>query len=59
MDRKVSGNKNRSHKVTIQGKIPFLKGRPKRKTAIDRDDCINLEIAVNTCKTVNELLDYL
>jgi hypothetical protein len=59
MDRKVSSNRNSRHKVTIQGKIPFLKGRPKRETGIDRDDCINLEIALNTCKTVDELLDYL
>ena len=58
-NRKISSNRNSRHKVTIQGKIPFLKGRPKRNTAIDHDDCINLEIALNTCKTVDDLLDYL
>jgi hypothetical protein len=58
-NRKVSSNRNSRHRVTIQTKIPFLKGRPKRENPIDHDDFINLEIALNTCKTVDELLDYL
>lgn len=58
-NRKVSSNRSSRRQTSIHTKIPFLKGRPKRETAIDRDDCMNLEIALNTCKTVDELLNYL
>jgi hypothetical protein len=58
-NRKLSSNKNSRRQASVHTKIPFLKGRPKRETAIDRDDCMNLEIALNTCKTVDELLNYL
>jgi hypothetical protein len=58
-NRKVSSSRNSRHQTNIHGKIPFLKGRPKRNTAIGREDCINLEIALHTCKSVDELLDYM
>ncbi len=40
-------------------RIPFLGGRPKRDTAVDRDDLVNLAILLNVCKTVDELLESL
>jgi hypothetical protein len=58
-NRKISSSRNSRRTPGERAKIPFLKGRPKRDTAIDRDDCMNLEIALNTCKTVDELLNYL
>jgi hypothetical protein len=39
--------------------IPYMEGRPKRERAIDRDDLLNLEIALNTCGNVEELLKQL
>jgi hypothetical protein len=58
-NRKITSSRNSRRQANIQSKIPFLKGRPKRNTAIDREDCINLEIALHTCKTVDELLNYM
>jgi hypothetical protein len=43
----------------VKCRIPFLEGRPKRETAIDHDDLLNLAIALNTCKTVEEFLRVL
>lgn len=36
--------------------IPFLGGRPKRKKVIGNDDMVNLSIALNTCKSFEELI---
>jgi hypothetical protein len=36
--------------------IPFLGGRPKRETIINKDDIMNLEITLNTCASVEEFL---
>lgn len=36
--------------------IPFLGGRPKRSVIINKEDIINLGIALNTCKTIDEFL---
>lgn len=39
--------------------IPYMGGRPGRETAIDHDDLLNLEITLNTCESVEELLKQL
>jgi hypothetical protein len=36
--------------------IPFLGGRPKRTTVINKEDIINLKIALNVSKNVEEFL---
>ncbi|HUI94062.1 MAG TPA: hypothetical protein VLX68_17620 [Chitinivibrionales bacterium] len=36
--------------------IPFLGGRPKRESIISKDEITNLEITLNTCKSVEEFL---
>jgi len=36
--------------------IPFLGGRPKRITVIGQEDIINLSIALNTTKSVDEFI---
>lgn len=36
--------------------IPFLTGRPRRDSAIDTDDIMNLQIAIFTCKSFDEFL---
>jgi hypothetical protein len=56
MDRKTSSPKKEYVQASVKRHIPFLAGRPRRETPIDRDDVVNLEIALNTCKTVDELL---
>lgn len=38
------------------GTIPFLTGRPERDTIISNDDIMNLKIALNVCKTLDEFL---
>jgi len=38
--------------------IPFLCGRPERERIIGKEDFMNLEIALNTCTTVEELLQH-
>ena len=43
--------------LTIRTYIPFMKGRPVRDTMISKEDQLNLTIALNTCKTFEELLD--
>lgn len=36
--------------------IPFLSGRPDRDSEIGKDDLMNLEIALNTTKSVDDFL---
>jgi hypothetical protein len=36
--------------------IPFLSGRPERETVIAKEDLMNLEIVLNTTKTVEEVI---
>jgi hypothetical protein len=36
--------------------IPFLGGRPKRKTVISADDILNMKILAHTTKTVEEFV---
>jgi hypothetical protein len=59
MDKKTSSQNKEYSQASIKRHIPFLEGRPRRETPIDRDDVINLEIALNTCKTVGEFLKQL
>jgi hypothetical protein len=42
--------------VSFDQVIPFLSGRPERSTAIDLDDCLNLQIALYTSKSLDEFL---
>lgn len=37
--------------------IPFGSGRPKRQTTIDKDDILNLKIALNLSKNLNDFLE--
>ena len=37
-----------------QKTIPFLGGRPKREAIISNDDIMNLLIACNTCRTLED-----
>ncbi len=39
--------------------IPFLAGRPDRENPIGKDDMVNLEIVLNTSKTIDEFLQKL
>ncbi len=55
-NRKTSSRKKECSQPLVKSRIPFLEGRPKRETAIDRDDLLNLQIALNTAKTVEEFL---
>jgi hypothetical protein len=59
MDRKTSSQKKEYVQSSLKRYIPFMEGRPRRETPIDRDDVVNLEIALNTCKTVSEFLKQL
>jgi hypothetical protein len=36
--------------------IPFLAGRPLREATVNRDDIINLVIAFNTSKSIEEFI---
>jgi predicted small metal-binding protein len=38
-------------------KISKMSGRPERKTSINNDDIINLKIDLNSCNTIDELLE--
>jgi hypothetical protein len=42
--------------VMKPGFIPFLEGRPKRDTVIGKEDIMNLNIALETSKTLEEFL---
>jgi hypothetical protein len=42
--------------VSFDQIIPFLTGRPERSTVINQDDCVNLQIALYTSKTMEEFL---
>ncbi|NLP01992.1 MAG: hypothetical protein GX089_05830 [Fibrobacter sp.] len=36
--------------------IPFMAGRPRRDAAIGKDDLMNLQIAIYTCKSLEDFL---
>lgn len=42
-------------KYQIPQTIPFLGGRPDRDTAIGQEDFLNLQIALNTASSLDEL----
>ncbi len=41
---------------TKPGRIPFMKGRPKRDTVIGKDDIHNVLIALNTCESLDNFI---
>ncbi len=47
---------NRLEDILVGNYIPFLGGRPKRGQIINKDDILNLRIALNTAKTLEEFL---
>lgn len=42
--------------ATKEGFIPFLEGRPKRDAVINGEDILNLKIALNTAKNLEEFV---
>jgi hypothetical protein len=64
-DKALEAMKKRKPKVkdtrrfTLEGSmapnyIPFMEGRPKRDNPINKDDIVNLAIALHKCRTLNE-----
>jgi hypothetical protein len=43
-------------RIMKTGYIPFLGGRPNRESEISEEDVINLQIALNTSKTLEDFL---
>lgn len=43
--------------IMKEGYIPLFSGRPKRNSAIDSDDIVNLKIALGTASNVLELVE--
>ncbi len=41
--------------LDLKERIPFLKGRPHRELPIDKDDVLNLRIALGLHRDVSEL----
>ncbi|MBN2035601.1 MAG: hypothetical protein JW768_02550 [Chitinispirillaceae bacterium] len=54
--RVIDRRKIKLEKVMRPDYIPFLGGRPERKTVISMDDVVNLKISLNTTRTIDELL---
>lgn len=46
-------------KITQKDYIPFLEGRPERERVIGHDDLVNLTIALQTSKTIDELFKHI
>jgi hypothetical protein len=59
MENRKTPSHEKEHARSTACRIPYMEGRPKRETAIDHDDLLNLEIALNTCENVEELLKQL
>ena len=61
MISKITPEKLSSQPSTVapwnQKTIPFLGGRPKRESIISNDDILNLLIACNTCRTMDEFFE--
>lgn len=55
MENKISKKAKVFPKMTTV-RIPPLMGRPERETCINEDDILNLNIALNTAKTIDEFL---
>ena len=47
----------RLEEISKEDYIPFLGGRPVRDTAISQDDVVNLLIALNTSRSLEEFAD--
>ncbi len=50
----MRGNQTKSLLLTEE-KIPFLQGRPEREASIDKDDILNLRIALGLYEDVLDL----
>ena len=44
------------NKALSKNHIPLFEGRPKREQIINNDDLLNLEIIINTSKTLDEFI---
>lgn len=53
--RKEGTTKN-SKKFSAPAYIPLFDGRPERENWINGDDILNLNIALNTARTIDEFL---
>ncbi len=51
--------KKRISRPLVKKVIPFLHGRPSRESIIEDDDLLNLSIALNTCKSTEEFINYI
>ncbi len=47
----------RRHVTAHDRRIPFLGGRPDRSFSIGKDDLLNLQIALNTCSSMEEFVE--
>lgn len=45
-----------AHELKKDHFIPFLEGRPNRDSAINTEDLLNLKIALNTAKSLDDFL---
>ncbi len=59
LENRKTPSEEKEHALSLARSIPYLEGRPNRETAINHDDLLNLEIALNTCESVEELLKKL
>ena len=50
---------SRLEELIPQGYIPFLHGRPVRESTIDKDDILNLRIALNTAADLEEFVQLI
>lgn len=48
--------KVRLEQIMRDGFIPFLEGRPRRDSIINRDDLVNLRINLNVTKSIDDFL---
>ncbi|NLE00978.1 MAG: hypothetical protein GX640_14015 [Fibrobacter sp.] len=53
-ERIVRGKGIELPRVDIQ--IPFMAGRPQREAVVNQDDIVNLQIACNTCNSIEEFI---
>lgn len=50
-------NDTRRFKLEDDDFIPFMGGRPKRDNPINKDDIVDLVIAMHKCRTLSEFLE--
>ena len=57
MDMPVWPDYQKASKTAKSDSIDFLSGRPERDRAINDEDIVNLKIAINTAKSLDEFLE--